>query len=334
MTEFVLPPFLAAIADRNRITETDVMDMRQNIYPEGLVSADDAVSLLAVDTTCRNKCDAWDMFFCEALSDFIVQKTEPAGHISEKNARWLISAVSRNGVVASGTEVEMLIEVIAKARTTPNFLSAYILKQVADAVIKGEGPLMKDRVASKMVVTVQDVAVIRRVLEASGGDQLKAISRDEAEILFILNDRSLEAQNDPSWNDLFVKAIANFMMGVSGYSVPLRARALQAGAVIESTETRSKRVSFERMVSDGMKTVLPNYLETRDVHAAYNRRSKERMDADEAVGIAQMSEAQWLVSRFGQGGFMRRNEKALLTAFKEQQANMHPELEALLDRVA
>ena len=334
MGEFVLPPVLASMADLNRITSDDVLELRQNVYVDGLTSAEDAVAILALDTTCRNKCEEWNGFFRQALSEFIVLRTEPANHLSEKNARWLISAVSRDGCVASRTEMLMMIDALGRAQTAPAFFSGFLLKQVADAVISGKGPLMKNRVARRSVITRDDVEMIRSIILSNGADEPRAVSKEEAEVLFILNDRSIEAQNDPAWNDLFVKALANFMMGMSGYSVPKRRDALERGEWLDDMEANAARSTFERMVGDGLKSVLPLYLETSEIHSVYNRRSQARLEEDRKNGLNNGGEAHWLAARVGRDGYMRQNEKALLAALKSENAVMHPDLEPLLARVA
>ena len=334
MGEFVLPPALARLADANRINADDVMELRQTVFAEGLASVDDAVSVIALDTTCRNKCAEWNQFFREFLSDFIVNKTEPAGHLGDKNARWLISAVSRDGMVATRTELRMMIDAMKRAETSPAFYSAYLLKQVADAVISGKGPLMRGRVARKLVITAEDAELIREIVLANGGDKPMAVTREEAEILFILNDRSIEAQNAPAWHDFFVKALANFLMGMSGYGVPTRNVALARGEWLDSEVAGGARATYERFVAESLKTVLPKYLKTADIQSVYNRRSVERIEAEKRAGLHHVSEAEWLASRIGQDGYMRQNERAVLAALREEIASMPPEMEPLLARVA
>jgi hypothetical protein len=80
---------------------------------------------------------------------------------------------------------------------------------VAHAVIDGKGPLMLGGALVPGLIAKAEVELLRRILHAHGGDGNIAITRAEAEVLFRINERTAQGHNDPSWNDLFVKAIAN-----------------------------------------------------------------------------------------------------------------------------
>ena len=71
-------------------------------------------------------------------------------------------------------------------------------------------------------------------ITAFAGDAGISITRVEAEILFNINDRTAEADNDPAWSDLFAKALANCVMAASGYVAPPREVALRQEAWLNS----------------------------------------------------------------------------------------------------
>ena len=104
-----------------------------------------------------------------------------------------------------------------KPRSSPSQLCVYALEQVAHAVVDGKGPLMLGGALVPGLIAKAEVELLRRILHAHGGDGNIAITRAEAEVLFRINERTAQAKNDPSWNDLFVKAIANFVMCSAGY---------------------------------------------------------------------------------------------------------------------
>ena len=62
--------------------------------------------------------------------------------------------------------------------------------------------------------------LLRRMLYAFGGDGNVAVTRAEAEVLFDINDATADAEPNPAWTDLFVKAIANVVMAASGQQPP------------------------------------------------------------------------------------------------------------------
>ncbi|TIW77317.1 MAG: hypothetical protein E5V52_17680, partial [Mesorhizobium sp.] len=123
-----------------------------------------------------------------------------------------VRTVSRDGMVDSRTALELLVHVLEEAKSSPGQLSAYALEQVAHAVIGGKGPLMIGGELVPGLIARAEVDLLRRILHAFGGDGNIAITKAEAEVLFRINDRTAAADNDPSWNELFVKAIANYIM--------------------------------------------------------------------------------------------------------------------------
>src|SRR6185369_9505551 len=79
-----------------------------------------------------------------------------------------------------------------------------------------------------------------------------AITRAEADALFRINDGTCEEMNHPSWNELFVKAIANFVLAASGYEVPARAQAVRGGEARWLTE----RIMNDRLIRDNERALL------------------------------------------------------------------------------
>ncbi len=331
MAELIMSSQFAAFIERGRIDARDVMDMRQSVFANGVLCKDEAIGLFAVHANCAVKCAEWDAFFVEALSDFIVDHVEPAGYVNDKQAKWLISAISRGSHVASTTELELLITVLEKSKRSPEMLSAFALSQVADAVLSHKGPL-SDQSRHHGVITARDVAMLRRILYAFGGEGSIGITKSEAEILFRLNDKSLETKNDPAWSDLFVKAIANYMMTVSNYAVPTREEALRREEWLNNEgEGRS---FFNRMMADGLKGVLAAYLAPSGIEAAFALKNEAFSANEKAASHITQSEAHWLVARINKDGYIRSNEKMLLSLLKKESQSIHPELQPLLDMVA
>ena len=218
---------IADIASTKRITPLDVLELRQLIFRDGVVAAEEADALFRLDEACNERCAEWADFFVEAITDYIVHQEKPAGYVSAKNAEWLINAISHDGKVDTLTELELLVRVLEKAKFSTERLVAFALKQVKHAVVDGQGPLMQGGELVPGVIDKAEVDLLRRMLYAFGGDGNIAITRAEAEVLFEINDRVAGARNDASWNDLFVKAIANFVMCASGYQAPTREEALR-----------------------------------------------------------------------------------------------------------
>jgi hypothetical protein len=333
MGELIMSAPVAGLTSKNRITAEDVVMLRREVFGDGVVTRDEAEALFALDATARDKCAEWPDFFVEAVTDFIVHQEKPAGYISQDNADWLVRAISRDGVVDSRTELELLVRVLEEAKSSPNGLCAYALEQVAHAVIDGKGPLMHGGMLVPGSTAKAEVELLRRILYAYGGDGNIAITRAEAEVLFRINERTAAAQNDPSWNDLFVKAIANFVMCSAGYEAPTRDVALRRDSFFEQAEPEIGSF-FGRMVSGGLAGIMEAYRAPGDIEAEWESKNKAAEALARRAETIDASEAKWLAERIGSDRPLHENERALLTLIKHASPEIHPALRPLIDKVA
>lgn len=333
MGELLLNDSLAKLVARNRITADDVLDLRRTVYADGVVSRGEAEALFAMDNSCRNRDDVWDEFFVEAVSDYLVMQEAPVGYVSQDNAAWLIRAISRDNRVETRTELELLVKVMEKASSMPAELSAFALRQVAHAVINGEGAYAKGRQVRAGVITADDVAMLRRVLYAFGGDGQLMVTRAEAEVLFDLNDRTVEAANDPAWSDLFTKAIGFSLLAAAGVAMPSHDEALAREAWLNDVDTDLGGV-FSSMFAGGLRGVFDAMNQSTGVENAFKVRNDDIAQKNAAAENIDMSEAQWLSSRIGRDGVLHENERALLAFIKAEARDIHPDLMPLFGRVA
>jgi uncharacterized membrane protein len=257
---------------------------------------------------------------------------EPQGHINEENADWLIEQISRDGTVKTKTELEILVKVLEKAQSSPQRLVAFALGQVKKAVVEGEGPLARGGALTPGKVGRDEAELIRRILYAFGGDENIAVTRAEAEVLFDINDATADAENDPAWNELFVKAIANFMMAASGYDVPSRQEALKREEWLD-TPAGGVGNFFGRMAAGGLRGALNAYRQPsmEEAWAARNARKDAAIASAETVTA---EEAEWLARRMGRDGMLHQNEKALLRFIRDEAPSIHPSLQSLISKAA
>ena len=216
-----------AIIAGGGISDSDVLALRRAYYNDGEIDFGEADSLFALNDACHIHVPAWADFFVEALTDYVVNRLPPEGYVTAENAGWLMGKISADGKVESATELELLVNILDKARWSPTSLVSFALDQVKHAVIDGEGPLRGGMTLGRGRITEGEVAMLRRVLYAFGGDGNIAITRAEAEVLFEINDACADGPQVPAWTDLFVKAIANVLMATSGYATPTREQALK-----------------------------------------------------------------------------------------------------------
>ena len=320
---------ISQIAKSGRITAEDVLRLRRHIYGGRLVTRAQVDALFELDRACAGKAPEWSDLFAEAIAVYLVEQQEPYGYVDEANADWLIERTTHNGQIDTATELEALIGVLEKAKRSPERLVRFALEAVKNTVLHGSGPTRRGGEYKPGLVTQADVNLLRRILYAYGGDQHIAVSRAEAEVLFDINDATAEAENHPSWSDLFVKAVANSVLFYSGYTVPTRQEALRREQWLD--EPASLGSFFSRMV-DGLGSVFSGY-GGPSPQAAGRSTSRGEAEVNEARRVTE-DEARWLAARFSRDHKLHENERALLAFLREKSVSIHPLLRPALDKVS
>jgi hypothetical protein len=320
-----------AILARGKITADDVLELRHRVFWKGVVTSKDAEMVFVLNDRLGADADpSWPLFFVEALVDYIVIQAEPRGYISQENADWLIGRISHSGHVDTKSELELLVKTLERAKLSPVKLVKFALEQVKIGVLEGDGYIGHNRKLEPGVIGEAEVELLRRILYAFGGDGNIAITQQEAEILFDLNDATSEIDNHPAWSDLFVKALANFLMAASGYQVPPRQEALRREAWLDAPNAG---VGFfmGQMLAGSLGAVWNAYR-----HGTLNGEPRRETDSSglviEFVPRVTAEQARWAAERIGQNGQLHENEAALINFLKSRQAYLHPKLNPILDR--
>ncbi len=320
-----------AILERGTITADDVKQLRQGVFWNGVVTDKDAESAFLLNDRLGEDADPlWAPFFVEALVDYVVQQADPAGYVSQANADWLIDRIAHSGHVDDAAELELLVKTLETAKLAPVKLVRFALDQVRLGVLEGKGTIGRDRGASRGAVNERDVELLRRVLYAFGGAGNTAITQQEAEVLFDINDATSELDNHPAWSDLFVKAIANFMMASSGYQVPSRREALRREAWLDAPNGGVGGF-MSQMLLASLEAVWANY--RRETLSEPRRAPDTNGVVIEFGPRVTAEEANWAAGRIGKEG-LRENEMALINFLKSQGARLHPKLAPILNLAA
>lgn len=330
--ENVAQPIADLIA-RKCITDEDVLRLRREVYRDGIVSRAEAHDVFELDHAVSEKPESWREFYVEALADFLVNREAPRGYISAENAAWLIDWIAHDGVLDHRTELELLIKTMEKATRVPPPLAGFALDQVATAVVDGKGVLARGRKLTPGMIGEDEVEILRRILYAAGGPGNIGITREEAEVLFRINDHTSEADNHRSWTELFTKAIAFSLMAASGYTAPSREEALRREAWLDDTSVNLGGF-FSRMLSSSLDAHLDAVRSTSGSESYYGRRNAELEAQRASSEQVDAAEAEWLAERIGRDGVLHANEKALLAYLKRESPKLHPALQPLLDRIA
>lgn len=332
---------ITEIINSGKITSQDVILCRRTMFGDGHISDDEAQSILTLNTNVDEICAEWADFYVEAITDYLVHQTQPRGYISQENANWLINNMLKDGKVDHQTELELLISLVENALTVPPVLSSMVISEVQYAVLKGEGPMRRNLSLEPGAIGAAEVDLLRRALYAAGGDGHVSITQEEANSLFELNDATIEAKNDPAWSDLFVKAIASYLMAFSGYKAASREDALRRENWVEDTSSSLGGMmgdmvadGFSNMLVSGLRSVWSDLQGKAGIEASYEQKlSSDDGLTSKAEKISE-DEARWLAERIGRDGVLHENEKALLRFIKEESPVIHDTLNPLLRKIA
>jgi hypothetical protein len=315
------------ILNRQTIEFDDVLLLKGAFYEDGVSSSDEANLLFSMHQACTLRHADWPDFFIEAITDFLVFQEPPRGYLTAVNASWLIGRLSRNGRIATKTEIDLLLSVLDKARWAPVGLSKFALEQVRHAVVTGAGPLRHGKSLAAGRISESEVDLLRRILYAFGGNGHVAVTRSEANVLFDIDEAVAGSPPNAIWTDFFVKAIANVMMSASGYSVPSREEALRQEANLEDDDEGPTSILFSllSMVHANLSSMQDAYHDQTVEERALARLEHQRIEIITNEPIAEADPA-WLVGRLGRDGRLSPSEQALISYLNHESPRIHPTL--------
>lgn len=214
------------MALRGSIKDSDVARLMKAFGEDPHISDGEAESLLWLNRSCAIQGPQWATFFADAIAEFLINQTAPEGYITVEKAAWLVGRIAVDGWIASRSEFDLLRAILARARWYPLSLGLLALRQVRAAIVHGSGPLRPRQSGRPGVMLPEDVAIIRDILLSFGAESRLPLTRAEAEALIEINAAVKSGVAPAAWSDLFIKAIANLMLGAGGYAVPERSLAL------------------------------------------------------------------------------------------------------------
>ncbi len=312
------------ILQRRTIEFDDILLLKRTLYEDGVVSSDEADILFSMHRTCTEHHADWRDLFIEAITEYLVFHEAPRGYLTAVNANWLVARVSRDGKIASKTEIELVLKVLSEARWSPVSLSKFALEQVRHAVVSGDGPLRQVKPLAAGRISECEVELLRRILYAFGGDGHMAVTRCEADVLFDIDEAVAGAPPNALWTDLFVKAIANVMMSASGYSVPSREEALRQEANLESEDGQASILfSLLAMVHANLSSMQDAYHDQSVEERALSKLEYQRVEIITNEKIDE-PEPSWLIGRLGRDGLLTPSERALVSYLNHESPRIHP----------
>lgn len=232
-----LTDLAARLEAARAITGEDVLALRRQVWPDGIVGAEEAELAFRLNQSVAQPTREWTDFFVEAITEYVVNGVEPKGYVDARTGDWLIAQVERDGMIETLGELELLVKILEVALDAPASLRAFALAEIERAVLIGEGAT-RTGTLDPGGINADEVALLRRILFARAGDGPGIVSASEAELLFRLKDATIGAANAPGWRDLFVRGVANYLMAHIGYRPLDRAEAERLNAFMRDSRPR------------------------------------------------------------------------------------------------
>jgi hypothetical protein len=308
---FSFSDFSSALKAGAALSSGDVLAIRRAVWPDGAVARAEAEAIFELHRLAREPSVEWGDFFIEAITDHVLNATEPRAYVDDEMAEWLIGQIGGGGGEAIGpVELELVVKILEGALNAPASLKAWALAEVESCVLHGKGATRRDGDVRPGVVDEAEVKLMRRIVFAGGGDGALVVSQDEAEMLWRIKDATLGAANAPGWQILFVQAVGNHLMAWSSYR-PLE---------------RTEASRLETFMNDRSSSVLgflarmgnPDFAGAKKVFEASGETAEQHQAAVDAAEAVTPVENAWLQAGIARDGKRDECEEALLRFLEEE----------------
>lgn len=301
------------VAADGQISAEELFSLRQLGWGDGKIYREEAEAIFEINRALDRHDAEWVDFFVEAIGEFVLNGTEPRGMCDDEEARWLIGAIDRDGRLDTMAELELLVRVIERAQNVPEFLKDYVLRQIEQAVMTGTGPTRCGGELSATHISAAECRLLRRVVFASGGHGPAAVSRKDAELLFRLKDATLQEENAPLWDELFVDAVANYLKGFQLQNAQLsHERVKELEAFIADNRARVGRFI------GAMAREIPQVRNHFGKVFGRNDKGRNYAEAAAAGNLVEDFEQEWLERMIDADGEVDDLERALLARIIEE----------------
>ncbi len=327
--------YLSQFTVQDTITPDDIVMMRRVFLEDGVISGPEAAFLFSLNHTFQDNSPEWVSFFVEAVTDYCVNQVAPKGYLTEENMQGLLAMLMEDGHVDSAVEMMMLVRLLEEAKEVPGSMVLLVLEKVKEGILTGEGPMKIGLDDSAGVIDKDEVELLRRILYSAGGDGNISISKAEAELLFDLNMNSREEENDPSWLELYTKAVTSYLMKASGRDPVAREEVVRRQEWLDKEDdenflkkmwqSRNRTMGYMRRLLD-----FSTWSNTDEEMFAGMNFEKMAKASKEAEKITE-EEATWLYEQIMADGVVSENEKKMLLYLFEMSDTVPEKLKELVE---
>lgn len=289
------------IAADRKISADEALELRKAIFPDGVVSREEADVMIALEGRVANTDEAFQHAFVEAIVDHALQSGTYAGHIDEATAAWLIERFGDEG--ARETELEVVLKSVERSESAPESLAAFVRQRVA-AFVAGK------------TMGAHETELVRRALYCATGSGAIAVTEDEARWMFAIDAESDGRANASAWRDLFVKSVLNHLMGRRAPAL-LETQNMLARQQWLAAPTNGVGAFIRDMFAFGPDWLKKaGYREVDAFEAHYEAANAERT-IDEQLTLLEIA---WATGMTQEDGKHTANEAALLAEIREIEA--------------
>lgn len=326
------------LAVSGRLAGKEVLALRQQVFPDGVVSHEEAEAVFRLDHACRTKDADWTRFYVDALTDYYLWQSNPRGTVSPEQAQDLIGHLTADGRIDSSSALELLLNIVHWASFCPEELAVLALEAVRSSILTPTRAVYGCN-RPPAVIGAGDVEILRKVIYGQGSEGGFTVTRREANLLWDLKDATLSAENAESWGDLFVKAIGSHLLFPRPAPQQPNMKAVKAreawmadrrgiGQLLQDMGDATRRLDIP--LGEAWRALDVFGREEAAAEAA-----KEKVWLEEAMAreVIDAEEAAWLIGRLEHDGAHDNLASELLAFIKENARAIDPALEAYIKRI-
>ena len=325
-----------AISGVGGLDPAAVLDLRRAVYAKSGVTRGDLTRLLARGRDAGpDACPEYADLLAEAATDLLVRQGDPPGYVAQGDADWLIGQLAEGGGLSCRAEFAMLVDVLRYAVSAPPSLGGFAVREVEKAILTGRRAATGQADHAPGVVTSADVAALHSLVFAPVEGSSLHVTRESAEALFDIAHATAGAANDPGFDDLFAKAIGNYLLGLSFRWTPAAAEAREHAQWADHASRFAD--FFSKMVEQPLARRFGGVFETtRTVdqmdEATFAAENAADARAIQQAGVIAPSSADWVIAHLTRVGQLTLAEQKLVGFLAQEASSMPPSLRALVDK--
>lgn len=248
--------------DAKRIAASDVVSLLREVYRHGVYRREDAEALIAFDRDFSDPTAEWCSFAAHAIADHVLRRATPIDTLDAEKAAWLTKALVPAGEAITRSGAGALRLIAEQARAMPASFAAFVIRSLWV-------PADTSHLQFVPAFTARDATLLNKILKSAAGKPDTPVSLLEAEALFDLHDAIAAKKSHASFDTLFVRAIANYLLGECSREKQFRSKALVRDPCRDAGEAISPEARawlYTRIMRDGRPTAAERRLLTLIEH--------------------------------------------------------------------